>query len=257
LDRSIRSIRKTIGLDFEILSSFQSSQFGLSKIYNELALQAKYDNIIFMHDDLFFESLNWGNRVINILNNHSIGLVGLMGSIFKSKHTSIWTACDSSLYRNSTTSTFHDFSEVAIVDGCFLAMRKNVFQSHRFDENLLGFHGYDLDISLNIIRRLKVVIANNIIFSHLSNGCKSKNWFEDVTYIHSKWESFLPVSVENVTKSARQFSDYLSLMDQFNSTNRFHKNKQMLFILYFKMLIKYFRFNKLRHSKQIMKSLFS
>ena len=64
LDRSIRSIRKTIGLDFEILSSFQSSQFGLSKIYNELALQAKYDNIKMNYDLIYLNNYfeNNGNQ---------------------------------------------------------------------------------------------------------------------------------------------------------------------------------------------------
>ena len=256
LHRSTSVIRKTIGLDFEILSSLHSSKLGLSQSYNQLAIQAKYDYLIFMHDDLIFHTMNWGKLVLNLLINKSIGLVGLMGACYKSSYTSIWTACDYSLYRNSKETDTNDYSDVVVVDGCFLAMRKNTLISHQFDTKLSGFHGYDLDISLNILRSLKVVVANKISFEHLSNGVKDIKWFDDTSYVHNKWESILPARVGHTTDYSTKFSDYLSLKDQFNSIRHFQKNNSLLFAIYIKMIFKYFRFNKLRHSRIFVKSLF-
>lgn len=257
LNRSTSIIRKTIGIDFEILSSLHSSKLGLSQTYNQLAIEAKYDNLIFMHDDLVFHTMNWGDLVLKLLMDTNIGLVGLMGTCYKSSYASIWTACDSMLYRNAYDTDTNDYSDVVVVDGCFLAMRKNTFFSHQFDAKLSGFHGYDIDLSLNILKSLKVVVANKISFEHMSNGVRNADWFEDISYVHDKWKLILPATAGPITDYSRKFSDYLSLKDKFDSIRRFQKNNCMLFAIYFKMLFKYYSFNKLRHSKLLVKSILS
>ncbi len=252
----VETIGKTADVDYEILSSLHASNFGLSTIYNELASTAKYEYLIFMHDDICFDSFSWGSKIIKILSDQKIGLVGLMGATYKSASTSLWTSCDSSLFRISLSTDLNTYSEVVTLDGCFLALRKEVFTYYHFDENLKGFHGYDLDICLQVFSKLKIVVANNILFKHLSNGNKNEKWFCDYSYIHNKWKSILPVSVGQITSNEKRHSDYLSLSDQFNSTRLFYKNKKHLIVIYFKLLFKYFRFNKLRHTKQLMRSFY-
>lgn len=158
------SISKTIDVDYEILYSLHAAQFGLSTIYNKLAVKAKYEYLFFMHDDIYFESFNWGSKIIRILSDENIGLVGLMGATYKSANTSLWTSCDSSLFRTSLSNQLNEYSEVVTLDGCFLAIRKEKFVNYYFDEQLLGFHGYDLDICLKVFSHLKIVVANNIFF---------------------------------------------------------------------------------------------
>lgn len=251
------SIRKTIDVDFEILSSLHASELGLSSIYNKLALSANYKYLIFIHDDIYFESFDWGSKIIKLLTEQNIGLVGLMGATYKSAYISLWTSCDSSLYRISLSNNLNDYSEVVTLDGCFLAMRKEVFTYYHFDEKMRGFHGYDLDICLQMNSHLKVVVANNINFQHLSNGNKNEKWFNDTYYVHKKWKSILPVFVAQISAYEKKHSDYLSLADQFNSIKLFSKNQNVLFFIYAKMLLKYFRFNKLRYTKQLLKKFYN
>lgn len=257
LSLAVASIKKTIDVDFEILSSFQASEFGLSSIYNKLVMSTKYKYLIFMHDDIYFDCFDWGTKLIKLLTEQNIGLVGLMGAKYKSEYVSLWTSCDSSLYRISLSDNLKEYSEVVTLDGCFLAMRKDVFENYYFDEKLHGFHGYDLDICLKIFSKLKIVVVNNISFNHLSEGNKNEQWFNDTIYVHNKWKSKLPVSIGLISAIEKKHSDYLSLADQFNSLILFKKNKIQLLLIYFKIIFTYFRFNKFRYAKRLLRSLYS
>jgi glycosyltransferase involved in cell wall biosynthesis len=254
----INSISQTIGVEFEILYSLNASEGGLSKAYNTLALHANFPILIFLHDDLVFHDNNWGIRIIEILKNEKIGLIGLMGTVYKSKFKSIWTSCEKTLFRNSNFSSNDiSYQKVAVLDGCFMAVSKLCFTKYKFDERLCGFHGYDLDYSLVISGKFDVVVATNIKFDHLSPGRKNKEWYKDITYVHNKWDSVLPLSISKMPKYITHVSDYYALCDYFNSILNFNFSKIHLFKLVLKMLFCYFRFNRFKYTRTIFRIIIS
>ena len=65
-------------------------------------------------------------------------------------------------------------SQVAVLDGVFLATSKAVWELNRFDEKILsGFHGYDLDFSLSVGRTKKLMVTYELGIVHFSSGKKT------------------------------------------------------------------------------------
>lgn len=63
----------------------------------------------------------------------------------------------------------HDY--LATVDGCCMFFPKRIFEEGlRFDENLKGYHFYDVDICCQILERKMKVATINIIVKHQSVG---------------------------------------------------------------------------------------
>jgi hypothetical protein len=254
----LNSINQTIGVEYEVLHSLHAGQVGLAKTYNNLAQAAKFPILVFMHDDLIFQEKNWGIRIIEIMKNEKIGLIGLMGAVYKSKYISIWTSCDKSLFRNASISNGKlSYQKVAVVDGCFMAISKLCFSKVKFDESFQGFHGYDLDYSLAVNELFDVVVATNITFDHLSPGIKYEEWYKDVTYVNKKRDRLLPLSICIISNNIKNQSEYYSLCDEFNSVMNFDFRKIHLFSLYLKMLLFYFPYNRLKYTRTIFKILFT
>lgn len=259
----ISVISKTIGVIHEILIhenySYTSS---ICSVYNSLVVKAKYPFVIFMHEDLDFYSKNWGKVIIDILSNKEIGLVGLSGTVYKSRFEGVWSAASKNTYRLSTDDSSMDstsqsfFYRVGIIDGCFLAARKEIFQSYRFDENLKGFHGYDLDISIQVGKNLKIVVASGINFEHFSNGNQNLDWLESTFYVHRKWKSELPIVVGYINKVDSQLSDYLSAQNIYNVIFDLNYSNRLILKYYYLFVTKYFKLNRLCYTRKTLKYFF-
>jgi hypothetical protein len=82
------SIEKTIGdVEYEIIGIENHAKYSLCEAYNIGASKAKFSYLCFMHEDILFWTKNWGNHLINLmLSDKKIGLVGVMGTKFKSTY---------------------------------------------------------------------------------------------------------------------------------------------------------------------------
>lgn len=105
---------------------------------------------------------------------------------------------------------YHEFSEkdsqmfvhVAIVDGLGMAVRKDVWAEHPFDEAMLtGFHCYDIDFSLTISMAGYRNYAFTFGIIHFSRGSYEEQWLE-TTYkmLVEKWSPKLPYGVDGSLK---------------------------------------------------------
>uniref|UniRef100_UPI00197DC0CD glycosyltransferase n=1 Tax=Olivibacter sp. XZL3 TaxID=1735116 RepID=UPI00197DC0CD len=190
LDQLKRNIKRTIGVPYEIIA-FENSdgQNGLCKLYNEGANAANYEILCFSHEDVLFQTPNWGKKIVDIFRNTpDLGLLGVAGSTYKSIIPSSWSPpfdYNESTWRINILQGFknkpliekHDFrnpknellSSVASIDGVWMCSTKKIILEHPFDEALLtGFHGYDVDISIKISQQYKVYVTHEVLLKHLS-----------------------------------------------------------------------------------------
>lgn len=211
-----KNIEDSIGIAYEILFfDNRTEHWGLSKVYNHLSKQAKYDFLCFCHEDVEFLSNNWGNILISQAQQPDCGVVGFAGSKAKSKTFSGWGGGNHRNRRFNLTEVNKQgfetvfkksygeepFSEVLVLDGFCLFVRKQVWAEFPFDELVLSnFHLYDLDFSLQIAQKYKNYVNQNIKVRHFSSGSYSQLWLDETRKFHEKWESRLPAYMHKPSK---------------------------------------------------------
>lgn len=217
LSRLEQNIADTIGLVYElIIIEDADGSIGICKGYNQGAALAKYEFLCFMHDDIAYKTLNWGPVICGLLADKSIGLIGIAGGIVKTKVPSDWKGRYESMeiylvqhyrYRTSeplflkTNYSGLKLADVVTLDGTWLCSRKDVLQTVHFDETTFtGFHGYDMDFSLQVLQYYRVCVSFEILLDHFSEGQHSKAWIESALIISDKWEKKLPVYAPSFSK---------------------------------------------------------
>lgn len=226
------SVSATIGVEHEwLVWDNRGVNTGLCEVYNTLAAQAKYPNLIFLHEDLLFKTNNWGQYLSEVFADASIGLIGVAGSSYKSKLLSGWYsgggAADYSyiIHRLGADEYALSFPEkwpsrepaVVCIDGVFMVCRKALWEQSKFDQDLLrGFHFYDIDFSVRIAHKTKVVVTREIDIVHLTvGGDFGDRWVKEAFIYHNAAKDQLPFSTENIntnhadTKVARYWLDWL------------------------------------------------
>jgi hypothetical protein len=82
-----------------------------------------------------------------------------------------------------------------------MACRKKVWDEFKFDEiNFTGFHNYDIDFSLSIGQKYRVVFTDKILLEHFSQGSYNASWIKSTITLHSKWQNKLPISKTRLTR---------------------------------------------------------
>ena len=139
---------------------------GLCQVYNEIldAEGDKYDAIIFCHDDVTIDSVNFVDRTLTGLQTYDV--VGVAGGSKIKKNTPIlWhLMTDKVTHSGIVFHPHHEYKEfcfptifgprpkeVAVLDGVYLAVNpKTLFEKEiKFDENIKGFHHYDIKFSID------------------------------------------------------------------------------------------------------------
>ncbi|MES2062135.1 MAG: glycosyltransferase [Bacteroidota bacterium] len=211
-----KNIEQTIGIDYEVIAIDNTqNQYSIAQAYNLGANTAKYPYLCFVHEDILFHTKNWGVNLIGHLSDISISLVGILGSLVKTKTPSgvyiplqklnrinqlqrTKNGCTNHYYENPHNEIY---SEVKLLDGMFLATTKMSHARYNFDEELLtGFHGYDIDYSLGQAVNGKLVVVYNILIEHFSYGGNTVPWVDAQLKITNKWLDKLPQHV-NLSKA--------------------------------------------------------
>lgn len=211
-----KSVQNTVGVPYEIIKVPNKGLMGLCEAYNKGAQSAKYEYVCFSHEDIIFNTSNWGLNVINHFeSNPTLGLLGVAGASHKTYVPSGWypphmrfihinliqedKSGKSETVRHNCESLQ---TEVAVIDGCFMCTKKSIWQSVRFDDTLLkGYHCYDLDFSLSVGQSYKVAVVNDILLTHLSRGQYDQKWFVETYKLHKKWKHILPKTTTQITKA--------------------------------------------------------
>ena len=78
----LANIQQSIGhANYEIVKISNPGLMGINKAYNEGALKAMYDDLLFIHEDVEFITNGWGHFLIDSLKNENIGIIGVAGGI--------------------------------------------------------------------------------------------------------------------------------------------------------------------------------
>lgn len=214
------NIKNTIGVDHEVIAIDNGlSKMGLCELYNRGAKQARYDLLCFMHEDIEIKTENWGKIVVKIFNEQQLGLLGVAGSTYKSTTPSGWfppaefgtkswrinIEQDSKYVDRPKQFDYYNphheqLSEVTCVDGVWFCTTKIIALKSKFDEELLkGYHGYDIDFSLNVGQDHKILVTYAILLYHASEGNFDSKWLREMIKVQHKWDYLLP-------KNCNQFS---------------------------------------------------
>lgn len=224
------NIAETVGVPYEIIVVDNSANtYGICTAYNRGGITAKFPFICFIHEDVSFETVGWGQRLCAHLAIKEVGLVGLAGGDTKSNVPSSWSVPVISNeinivqhYKSDSARTDHlrvshtarpgDREKVVALDGVLLATRKEVFDEFRFDEKTLpGFHGYDIDYSLQVGTKFELYVAFDIVVHHYSEGSPQRQWVESAIAISRKWKRSLPRSVYSMSPAQHRFHHWHSL----------------------------------------------
>lgn len=223
------NIADTIGIEHEIIAINNSvKKEGICAVYNKGGAMAKYPILCFVHEDVLFETQNWGQLVEQHFKQHKTGLLGIAGgdskgfvpsswsSSFKSNEINIIQHSDKRGEAEHIVETYNNLpgtkKNVVTLDGVLLCTKKEIFDQLKFDEvNLKGFHGYDIDYSLQVFCYFDVAVMFDVLVHHFSEGKPDKKWVDSAVQISRKWKKQLPVSVYPLTAAEFNFYHWKSL----------------------------------------------
>jgi len=196
--------------DVDVIQKINTGDKSLPEVYNEILSEAKTDIVVFIHDDLEFDTKNWGDKVMkHFKRNPTYGILGLAGTKYLPKSGTWWEVA-SSMYgivnhkneEKKWTSTYSKdggsrLEETVIVDGLFIAVEKNRIK-HKFDESFNGFHFYDLSFCLpNYLDNVDIGVMYDVRVTHLSVGQTNEKWEENRKKFSEQYSEDLPIDIND------------------------------------------------------------
>ena len=65
-DEFINLLKKTSGISkIQVIPFENNGEFSLTEVYNKILNEASNDIVVLCHDDIYFDSKNWGQKVLN------------------------------------------------------------------------------------------------------------------------------------------------------------------------------------------------
>ena len=213
LARCTENIKETIGVPYELLITKNAERkIPLTKVYNDGTKKAKHDILCFMHEDIEFKKKEWGKKVLDLLAQKEIGVVGVAGSNYFPENGN-WTAPGVPFLKGriihpskhvemDQIDTFSEELgniEVVTVDGVFMATRKNIVKECPFDEKTFdGFHFYDGDFCIRVAQKYKVMVTTDILLKHYSHGSFNEVWDAYRKRFVEKYKGILPYTKQSL-----------------------------------------------------------
>jgi glycosyltransferase involved in cell wall biosynthesis len=192
----------------EVLPYENNGEYSLSEIYNMGLKEAKSDIIVFCHDDIIFNTKNWGEKVIKAFNrNQGYGILGLAGTthmvdgmwwrIRKAMHGSVKHTDGIKTWENKYSESYgNQLKEVVAVDGVFMAVHRSRIVLG-FDQRFEGFHFYDIPFCVeNYLEGVDVGVMSNIEIVHKSVGATNEKWDLNKKLFDEIYSEYLPICID-------------------------------------------------------------
>jgi len=211
-ERLRRNIADTIGAPFEFKAvDNRGRNEGICSVYNRSAAEARYDYLCFVHEDVRFDTPDWGPAIAAELARPDCGVIGFAGSIRKLARLTAWNGGTDDLrahyiqhmrgrkHLHAVDPDGRAFSPVVTLDGMCLIVRRDLWDEVRFDSSRFpGFHSYDLDFTTAVFARGGVSnrVCHTVLVEHFSEGNYTRAWFESLCDYHAKWAGRLPLGVD-------------------------------------------------------------
>ena len=219
-----KNIAETIGCDYELVVIDNSkNKYSIFSAYNEGVRRSKGDILCFMHDDILYKTTGWGTKVEKMLEDESIGIVGVIGSYVMTKDYGYWdmmapwvtgimivgTEYPITHDANAYNDIVGDSLDVATLDGTWLCCRKKIFNIISFDEQTYtGYHMYDMDICMQaLVNGYKNAVLRDVVIRHYSHAQMNLDFCNGLELFHKKWNNYLPIC-KGVKLSERLLKDF-------------------------------------------------
>ena len=266
-----KNIEETIGVPYElIIHDNRETKWGLCKIYNHYACISKYDILCFFHEDILFQSTDWGKQIIQFfIRTPQAGAGGFAGSTIKTKAPSGWhiskdttrinliqRVSGNRIKKEIINPNNEEFSPVSLIDGLAIITTKKVWQQCPFDEKTFkDFHLYDLDFSMQTTQYYTNYVCHIIQIEHLSPGSYSKEWYNETLKFHEKWEGVLPVyAIPYSKKEKKRYEDLSSYLWTKRLLNNSWEQDKLIATIKHRLQLK--TFNQIKYNFKLMKHLF-
>jgi glycosyltransferase involved in cell wall biosynthesis len=206
----VEMLKKTSGIpNPEVVPFENNGEYSLTEVYNKILNESSNNIVILCHDDIYFDSKNWGQKILNHFKRKSeYGILGLAGTTNMPKSAKWWE--DFSKMKGIvnhehegkkweskySTSKGNEIDDVVLVDGLFIVVNKNNIKEN-FNEEIGGFHFYDVDFSFrNFIKDVKIGVMYDVRVTHKSIGQTNEQWEKNREVFAEKYKNVLPVKVK-------------------------------------------------------------
>lgn len=192
------NVEKTIGVPYEIIQINNPGVMGICEAYNQGAEKASFQTLCFCHEDIAFLVSDWGYELIKLLAAPHVGLIGVAGSKIKTSLPTGWTSGLGRTYDlmtavqngSSSTDEFENINKsdppisVKVIDGLFIACKKKTWQEVKFNDQIKGFHFYDIDFSLRVADKYQNFLLPTLKIAHFSEGNFNDSWIKAAIRFH-------------------------------------------------------------------------
>ncbi|WP_297985039.1 glycosyltransferase [uncultured Chryseobacterium sp.] len=184
-----KNIAETIGVPYEIVQIYNPGTMGICEAYNKGAAKANFEQLLFLHEDVLFETQNWGAILCNQMQQGNVGVIGVAGCSYVPNVPFAWWDLFPASFKNLkqynknrlvSQFSLKDDKTVMALDGVFLACRKEIWRKFPFNEKISGFHGYDIDFSVRVAYDYDNIVTSKIIISHFSMGNMDEKWLRSL-----------------------------------------------------------------------------
>lgn len=209
----VTNIANTIGTEYEIVHIDNSEhKYNIFEAFNLGVKLSKGDYLCFMHEDVVFHSQDWGQIVEHYLKMDYVGALGVAGGnvVAGEMDWRFYGFGVVHLIQGASTieeqpQYYHFYTppvvrnspllQVALLDGVFICIRKNMFNQIKFDDSKFhDFHLYDSDICMQVNAVGKAVfVTRDILLEHKSMGTFTSGFNESLAIFFEKWKSYIPM----------------------------------------------------------------
>ncbi len=205
-DELIKYFEKSSGVKgVEVIEVINNGEKNLSQVYNEILQKSKHDIVLLCHDDIYFDTNNWGKKLLNHFNNTDYGILGMAGTTEMPENGQWWSnrnkmvgivnhESEGKKWESKYSNGFlNQILDVCLVDGVFIAVNKNRIKEN-FDEEINGFHFYDIVFcTLNYLSNVKIGVIYDIRITHKSIGQTNESWENNRKIYVEKFKNKLPI----------------------------------------------------------------
>jgi len=201
-------LKKSSGFKkLEVIEKVNNGEKSLAQVYNEVLSESKTDIVVFCHDDIYFDTNSWYNKLLKHFEKSDFGILGMAGTTQMPSSGMWWEdrrkmvgivnhESDGKKWESKYSESLgNSIIETVVVDGLFIAIDKRKIKKN-FNEDFKGFHFYDIPFCFeNHIEGVKVGVITNIRITHRSIGQTNEQWEENRKLFESKYAKNLPVKL--------------------------------------------------------------
>jgi hypothetical protein len=192
----------------QIIEKVNNGEKNLSQVYNEIIKESIYDIVVLCHDDIYFDTNNWANKLVKTFSkNPEFAILGMAGTTHMPKsgmwwedRSKMWGIVNHEHNGKKWESRYSDslqnnIKEVVVVDGVLMTINKSKI-SKLFDESVPGFHMYDINFCFNnFLEGVKIGVFTNVRITHKSIGETNQSWEINRKTFAKKYSDVLPAKI--------------------------------------------------------------